>query len=110
MLIHLGAGGALRQGDRPTRAALIFARPRRRGADRISTENVAMTMTWKCLVTSFGIAACASWPRPMRADQRYSAMCDSWMQHNVSEVIVAWGQPTSTTQLPDHTTLYEWDS
>jgi hypothetical protein len=47
---------------------------------------------------------------PMPPTQRYSAMCDSWLQSNISQVVLAWGQPTSSTRLPDGTVMYEWDT
>jgi hypothetical protein len=42
-------------------------------------------------------------------NDRYTALCNSWMNDKVSDLIVSWGQPTSAVRLPDGTTMYEWD-
>lgn len=66
-------------------------------------------MTRRLRFAALALAACGL-HMPMPANDRYDAMCNSWVGSNVSQVIVAWGQPTVVTRLPDGTTMYEWDN
>lgn len=39
---------------------------------------------------------------------KYEAKLDSWVGQDVSRLIVAWGAPAQTYEIPDGRTLYTW--
>ena len=39
---------------------------------------------------------------------KYEAKLDSWVGNDVSDLIVAWGPPAQTYEMPDGRTLYTW--
>jgi hypothetical protein len=69
-------------------------------------------MRWQVVVALAALgSACggamANQPGP---DERYEAMCRTWVSHQVSEVIARWGLPSQVLSLPDGTITYQWDT
>lgn len=44
------------------------------------------------------------------ATHRYEKILDSWGGHDVNELIVAWGPPSSTFDMPDGRKMYTWSA
>jgi hypothetical protein len=42
------------------------------------------------------------------AGNKYEKTLDTWMGHDVNELINAWGPPSSTFDMPDGHKMYTW--